>query len=321
MKKLILVGMCVMLAIASPSFARERTIKLGTGSATGTYFKMADDIEAFCGDAVKSAGATLSVEESGGSISNLTGLMEKKYSAGIVQEDVLQYFAKQDPGKYNGNRVKVVSGLHIETVHLIIPKGWQPRKAEKSAFDKLSAFMSGEDDSVPVEMSLYEMEGQQIAVKGGAIVSAKALKHYSGVDFEIVEVAKDAVWPASMPRMIVAGVPYTPVADMLKTGKFKLVSLSYAELASRAPFYVKSSLNYLIGGKTFTAPSIGIRALLVGKSSRREERNAPYVALAQCIDDSLIEFDEDDTTSPNWQSVLDLEDSNAQSPWPYFPLK
>ena len=99
MKRLLLTVFAATAFMASSAMAGE--LRVGTGGPTGNYFGMANDIKSYCESelGVDSKGQTVSldIQNSGGSIANLIGMGNKKFAAGLVQEDVLQYMAKKDP--------------------------------------------------------------------------------------------------------------------------------------------------------------------------------------------------------------------------------
>lgn len=103
---------------------KPQTIKVGTGSKSGNYYAMAEDIRNYCEEDL-TQGSVFLPQTSDGSVDNILGMGNKQFSAAVVQEDVLQYFSKTQPRKVNTNRMKIISGLHMESVHLLVPKGYK----------------------------------------------------------------------------------------------------------------------------------------------------------------------------------------------------
>jgi len=93
------------------------SLKVGTGGTSGNYYAMGNDISSYCKGSL-AEGDDLQIFESGASVDNINGMKNKKFSAGFIQEDVLQYYSKQDPRGINGNRMKIISGLHMEVLYL-----------------------------------------------------------------------------------------------------------------------------------------------------------------------------------------------------------
>jgi hypothetical protein len=305
-----------MVFLSNQLMAADETLKVGTGGPKGNYFAMGNDISHYCGNALQEN--KLEVLSSDGSVDNLLGMANKKFSIGIVQEDVLQYYAKQNPTKINSNRQKIIAGLHIETAHLLIPKDYQPENDSSGLFSKiLSKFKS--DDTAP--LSLETLRNQTIGSWGGSIISAKALSFFMDLNLNVVEIPEDKRSTVNIPIFLVGGQPYKPVEDYLATGNFVLVSIDYNQLASRAPFYIKMDANYRIGGQIKSVPTFGVRAFMLGVSFRNESRNADMEKLSQCINEHLGDMADDPDTNPNWGVVYDLEKNGSQTNWTYFKLK
>ncbi|AIW22496.1 hypothetical protein F0267_28300 [Vibrio coralliilyticus] len=304
----------MMVAIAAVPVS-AKTLNMGTGGTDGNYYAMGQDIQSYCADTIST---DLNVAETTGSVSNLLGMMNKEYSLGIVQEDVLNYNAKRNPKKVNQNRIKILTGLHEEAVHLLIPKGYQPKTNESKSL--WSKFVLGNDDQ-PKKFELSMLKGQEISSWGGSMVSAEALGYFFGLNIHVTEAKnKGDVNDVSKPLVLVGGAPYKVVQDYLASGKWTLAALNYDAISQQASFYSKQNVNYQIGGKVRSVPTVGVRALLLGKSFRKKSRNEPMTELATCIYQNVADLADDPDTNPNWGSVYDYIDGDGQSNWAYFPL-
>jgi hypothetical protein len=299
-----------------------KPIMSGSGGPNGNYFGMMNDInsEHYC----KAATARpIEVVNTDGSVENLLGMGSKKFTMGPVQEDVLQFFAKKDPKRVNKNRLKILMGLHTETVHLLIPKSFQPSQAQKdlgwgSTFSDW--FGGANKNTAPPKIEVGMLKNQIVGSWGGSMVSAKALSYFMDLNLDVKELKeKDRVNP-SMPLLLVGGQPYKVVEDYLATGKYHLVGLDFAQIQNRAPFYMETTANYRINGRLASIPTVGVRALLIGKSFRKEERNQDMLMLSKCISDNLADLADDADTNANWGSVYELEESGEQTNWSYFKL-
>lgn len=308
-------ALCLAASIASgfSISAQAKEIKLGSGSPTGNYYSMASDIANYCNDDYLTD-ASLSVLYSSGSVENLMGLGNKVYSIGVVQEDVLNYHAKRSPRKVNKNRLKVITGMHEEAVHLLIPKGYQPTTAKQGWLDSLF------DEKKVAKISLNMLKDQQVASWGGSIVSAEALSYFFKLNLKVVDLPADKRVNPKLPLVLVGGHPYKPVEDLLKTGRYHLVSLNYHEIAEQAGFYSKQVVNYQVNGKVQSVATVGVRALLIGKSFRKQSRNTHMSELATCINDNIADLADDPDTNPLWSSVYDFIEDEGQVDWSYFPL-
>lgn len=311
MKKIILIG---MMLVSTLTYA-AKPIKLGTGGPTGNYFGMTNDINEYCAGELD---RPLEILNTGGSIENLLGMGNKKFSGGWVQEDVLQYYARQDPTKVNQNRIKIVTGGHQETVHLLIPKGYEP-KSSGSAWSKLSGLFKSDSEQT---LDINLLKNQTIDSWGGSIISAKALSYFMDLGLNVVEVPEDRRGAkGDNPILLVGGQPYAPVVEYLETGGYNLAPINAALILQRAPFYQANVINYEVGGEIISIPSVGVRALFMAKSFRKESKNANMTALATCIENNLEDLADDSDTNPNWTSVLELEESAGQTNWNYFEVK
>jgi len=314
----ILLILMFMLVANNTLAGNPQNLRIGSGGSKGNYFSMANDIKSYCAEPLAKT-ANLEVLESNASVANIEGMTKKTYTAGIVQEDVLQYYGKHYEAKVNRNTIKVIAGLHMEVVYVLIPKNFQPKTKEKSLWSKATSIFSGGDES-PGPINLNILEGQNVAASGGSVISAKALKFFAKVNFNVVDVT-DSKDYGDMPIIMVGGQPYGPVEEKLSSGKYILISLDADSITTQAPFYFKVAASYNVGGKSYTANTVGIRALLVGKSFRKDSRNENMTRLASCIDKRLVDMADDPETNPNWQSVYDLNEDANQTNWAYFPLK
>lgn len=315
--KLKLIASLALIGAMAPSLASAKSIKVGTGGESGNYFAMTKDIDAYCAEDLTDR--TLEIYNTAGSVENLLGMQNKTYSVGLVQEDVLQYYAKRSPSKVNTNRMKVVTGLHKEAVHLLIPKGYKPKSAEKSG--SWRDFFNKDKDVAPkIELSM--LKNQIIGSWGGSMISAEALSYFFDLNLNVLEVPQAKRNPnnTAAPLLLVGGHPYKVVEEYLATNKWHLVALDYDAISKTAGFYTRESVNYSINGKVIGTPTIGVQALMVGKSFRKKSRNAPMSELATCIHANIADLADDPDTSPLWSSVYDLIEDEGQVSWEYFPL-
>lgn len=314
MKKLLAILVLASATALTPVTAKE--LRIGTGGATGNYFSMTKDIASYCADEVQDT--ELSILNTEGSAENLMGLGDKRYSVGWVQEDVLQFFNRfKDPKRVNDNRLKVIAAGQEEVFHLLIPKGFSPKSDEKKGW--MSSLFDSKSNVTP-KVELEMLKGQRVGSWGGSMVSTQALSSFFDLKLQVVEVPKAKRADVVMPLLLVGGAPYKPVEDYLATGKYHLVSLNYERISNRARFYTKQNASYRVDGKVHSIPTIGVRALLIGKSFRKASRNLPMSQLATCIEVNLADLADDPDTNPLWSNVFDLEDAGEQVNWKYFPL-
>ena len=124
-----------------------------------------------------------------------------------------------------------------------------------------------------------------------------------------------------MPVLIVGGQPNSAVVTLLNSGKYTLVSINSQELSSKKEFYISNTLNYTLGGKLISIPSVGVQAYLVGVKFRSKKSNRFNEYLAQCIHDSVYDLADDFDTHANWKSVANMRDKKITAEWSYFKIK
>ena len=300
----------ILGAVFSASAMAAKPIKFGTGGSAGNYFSMANDIASYCADGMDSVlDRELQVLNSDGSVANIFGLINKQFSVGWVQEDVLQYYNKQNPTKVNENALRIVAGGHQESVHLLVPKGYKPSKGLLGGM-----FNFGDGEALDINL----LKDQEIGSYGGSLVSAKALSYFLDLNLQVSEIERNTA--VNMPILLVGGQPHKPVQDLLETGKYDLVPLDGTAIQQRAPFYSPITVNYEAGGQITSTPSVGVRAYIVAKALRKDSKNENMRRLATCIDQSLEDLADDPDTNPNWSTVVDLEDDGVQTGWRYFRI-
>lgn len=100
------------------SAVQAETIGMVTGSKTGTYYALGKDMAAV----TNSAGLSVEVKESGGSVDNINRIASGENAAlGIVQSDVLGFLKRsKNPSSIKiAENVRMVFPLHHEEIHLI----------------------------------------------------------------------------------------------------------------------------------------------------------------------------------------------------------
>ena len=320
MKRFLTLAAAGLMALVATS-AQAANLKIGTGGPTGNYFGMTNDIGRYCSPIMNEAGHSLEVLNSKGSLANLLGMTQKTYSIGIVQEDALRFMAKSQGRAINEKKMKIITGMHTEVLHLLIPKGWKP-ESDSGFFGGLMDKMGGKK---PIKLDVATLKGQFIGAWGGSYVSAQAMNNFLGLGAKIVDLGeKNAVnqfggkTSPKIPTLIVGGVPYKPVTALLDSGKYHLVGLDAGAFKAKADFYSRASANYTVAGKLQPTSTVGVRALMIGKVFRSKKKNAAMTVLANCVAEQLGDLADDESSNANWESVWDLEEKGDQPNWDYF---
>ncbi len=173
-------------------------IGMVTGSASGTYIKIGQDIA----NVVKNHGVAVDVKDSAGSLKNILRMASKENAGfGIVQSDVISYlrFSGDSENKKLADRLRLMAPLYKEEVHIFARKSIQ---------------------------SLKDLDGKRVAVGsegGGSWLTAVTLFDYAGIKPRIEYTSKgdaaQGVLQGDLDAMIfVAG---KPVSFFSGLGKLK----------------------------------------------------------------------------------------------------
>ena len=310
----------VILAVFSlQAFAGRgvNNIKIATGGAGGSYEAMGKDIAGqitpeneYGGYCLKSTGGkiTLISGPNIGSETTLKGIVGKLYGAGLVQQDVWEYFADKQPDTFNKNNVNVLADLHMEAYHLLIPKDYKP---DNGAWSNMFA-------AKPATMDLTQLKNQTIATWGGSTLSAKALSHFVGLNLRVIGTTKaKALSQTKTPLLIVAGRGSNSVKEALATGHYELVGINPRAVGG-ARFYKTMGISYQTGGATVEVETIGVRAQLLGKVKSKKKFNKRMINLASCIEHNYSALSDDDSTHPNWQGAFKLNEAGTRANMTYF---
>lgn len=182
----------------SDSDTNKEIIGMVTGSKSGTYIKIGQDIA----NVVKSAGVEVDVKDSQGSLKNILRMASKENAGfGIVQSDVISYlrFSGDTNNKKLADRLRLMAPLYKEEVHIFAKKSIQ---------------------------KLADLDGKRVAVGsegGGSWLTAVTLFDYANIQPKIEYTSKgDAaqeVLQGDLDAMIfVAG---KPVSFFSELGKLK----------------------------------------------------------------------------------------------------
>ena len=316
MKNLLVVIMLVVMSLNVYAARGINNIKFATGGPGGSYAQMGEDIAGaksetneYGGYCLGSTGGKITtISQKGmGSETTLKGIAGKTYGAGIVQQDVWEYYADKDRGTYNKNNVQVIADLHMEALHLLLPKGYKPD----------NGFFSNTFSSKPATVDISLLTNQTIQAWGGSILSAKALSHFIGLNLNVIGTTKEKAAGTGNPILVVAGRGSDAVKAILATGQYELVGINPRAVGS-AHFYKPMGISYQVANGTVEVETIGVRALLLGKVKSKKKLNQRMINLASCIEHQYATLSDDDSTHPNWQGAFKLHESGSRTSLTYF---
>jgi hypothetical protein len=295
MNKKIFFVLLMLIGVVNFAFAKKSII-IGSGGQNGNYYKIAQDIVEFCGDDIKKKfGYDLINQATNGSIENLNGLLNKKYSIGLVQEDVYEYFKRRDQLNVVQNNTIKLFYLYPEYVHILIPKGWKPKG---NGLFSMFKGLFGSDKTI----SLSSLKGQTVYAMGGGIVSAKALSYFMGLNFKVVDAKGKKV---DGPFIFVTGADDPRIQKMLNSGKWILLSFNGNELAARSRVYTPAQLTYTIGSNTITVNTVSVKSLVLARKYRGKKRREAIKEVKMCVKNNIDDMI-DDGISNKWTIVQQI---------------
>jgi hypothetical protein len=325
MRKVLIIAAAASVAMIASANAQQVNLDFGTGSETGNYFAIANDVAAYCGQDTEVMGTSrrgnkpyvMNPVTSGGSVDNAKGIFQKDYHGGIVQEDVLHYLAKQDGNSYSANTMKAVFYLHQEVMHVLLPRGYKPKTEESGGF--FSKVTSLWEEEQPVTFDINLLKNQEVVAWGGSVVSAQAISLFNDLNFTVRSVSNaEEAMATGLPIISVGGIPYKPVQSILDSNDYLLVGLNAQAVAAAASFYTPVSVSYVVKGALTDVQTVGVRAILMARNSRVKTGNNNMIALGNCIEESLLEMADDPESSPVWGNIVTLNQAGGLPSWPLF---
>ena len=289
-----LIKLVALAALAATALHASKEINIGSGGNNGNYYTVAQDIVEYCSEEVKTkTGYSLRNIETEGSVDNLQGILNKKYSIGFVQEDVLNFFKKKDQLETIDLNTQKFLKLYPEYLTILIPRNWEP-KFNGGFFSKLTGLWK---DKQPI--SIRSLSNQVVYAKGGALVSTQALSFFMNLNLKIIDASKSKI---SGPFIFVTGSGDPRIQAMLKSGNWWLLSFNGNELANKASFYKPARITYIVKGKTVTANTVSIMSIAYNRKYRSKKRQNALKELKQCVKSNIDDLI-DDGSSNKWSLI------------------
>lgn len=281
------------------NFANAQVLKVGTGSAKGTYHAQFSEMKQFCGTEL-----ALSPVVSSGAVENLDNLIGNKVNMGFVQSDLLHRKARTD----DLSNIKTLVALHPEQLHFVVRN--EVRKAGGTL-----GFGAKEYTLTAIE----QLAGLRLAAGGGAIETAKQVKTDSDIGYLIVEVGSsdDALKALSEKKvdaaLLVGGQPLGNLSGLGR--EYSLLAVSAATAEKLKGVYKGARVSY---PKMNAAgvPTLAINALLVTRQYTTPAMVSALGRFRACVLSKLDEIKETTGTHPAWQGVS----ADNKGNWPYYDL-
>ena len=304
-RKTIVAGiLAIGLSLCGFSQAQDQaSLKVATGSASGTYSRMLKEISNTCG-----TGVTLVEVPTSGSVENVSKLVGNELNAGFVQTDVLFFRARNE----SLDNIKTLVALHPEEVHIVA------LSQSKTIVGKNMVGLGGE----PLKLDdVSGLEGHAVASWGGSFVTSQVIRLQSEIRFSVVEVADAKAAKALLDEgkveavIAVGGSPLGFVND-LGPG-YKLLSISDATATKLKAVYRPAKVTYAKLGRGGSGiQTVATDALFVTREYKTAKFTSALGKLRDCIYANLDEMKETTGTHPKWQVV----DASNKGKWQWYDL-
>jgi hypothetical protein len=185
--------------------------------------------------------------------------------------------------------------LYPEYIHILIPKGWKPK--ESGLFSMFKGLFNSNKT-----ISLNSLKGQTVYAMGGAIVSAKALSYFMGLNFKVVDAKSKKV---DGPFIFVTGSNDARIQKMLNSGKWILLSFNGNELAARSRVYTPAQLTYTVGSNTITVNTVSVKSMVLARKYRGKKRRQAIKEIKMCVKNNIDDLI-DDGNSNKWTIVQQI---------------
>ncbi len=274
--------------------AKEASASVGiaTGSPTGTYYQIGNDVKKLCA----SAAMPITVYESTGSLSNVERVLDDKLAQyAIVQQDALAYKALSDAKAKQ--KIKMIFPLYNEEIHLV--------------------------SANPNITSLQSLAGKRVIVGtdgSGNWVTSQIIKAKTGIQWTDVELSPDQglaqlLLGQADAMFVVAGKPVKVLTGLnAASGKLKLVNMSHPALDS---FYIPT----VIPDTTYEwnrkrTQTYAVKSILITYDFKSQYQKE-IENLTSCIVKNLDNF-QSGSYHAKWREVDPSDYKSVQ--WPIHPV-
>lgn len=307
MKALVL-GLATTIAL--PAAAEPTVLTIGSGSETGTYYPIVQQIADVCNSSTLTIQHRLDAEGKsiGGSDNNLRGILRNEIPAGLAQLDKAYLELQVNPDM---PRVQAVLPLHEEAIHVMVPT--EVMVLKEPAVEPNWLGLGGKEavyaPGPNTLRSIDDLEGATIASWGGSLTSAKIISQLGRLDFNIVEVGGSdealAMLLDGKARALISTVGY-PAAwiEQLPDGKFKLLEVSEGLAEDVDAVYGLTGVSYdnlSVGGQSLQ--TLAVDALLFAWEYKSEKFVNALAELQACVRENIVKFQEDPGMHPAWRRI------------------
>lgn len=284
--------------------AHAQQLVLASGIKDGTYFRMVKQMSETCG----AGGQIANKEQSGGSPSTITDILNNNVAGGIVQFDVLWMRSNNQ----DLTSIKTLFPLHREQVHIVVQN-----KDLKSG-----GFMGIGSDKIVLSDD-RNLKGMIVAAQGGSAYTAQAINQLTGTGFNIrteyadTNAAIDAVRKGDAAAAIVVGG--APMKAIQALGRdLRLLPISPASAEKLKGVYSQRTVVYENLG-TAGVPTVEVDSLLVVNNYRSTKMKSSLTAFRDCMKTAVEDISETPNTHPAWRDAA--KQFNTKPRWDLYDPK
>ena len=295
-----LIALSVMLATGSAM--AQSTLKVSTGSASGTYSRMFKELAATCKNEIP-----LVEVNSTGSVQNIDRLVGNEVNGAFTQTDVIFFRGQTE----ELSDYKTLFSLHPEEVHIVAPSVSPIQEGGTMGFGKKSIQLNKVED----------LGGRVVGAWGGSYVTAQVVRLQSEIgykvqefqDFKTAKAAMDAGKIAAI--LMVGGAKMSDVASL--DSNYKLLSFGEQTIGKLKRVYVPATLNYSnLGSGGNGVKTVATEALFVVRAYKSPKFVESMASLRKCFADNVETISETTGMHAKWRLV---KPSN-EGKWAYYQL-
>jgi TRAP-type uncharacterized transport system substrate-binding protein len=295
MKKLL-----ISLIIAVATIASAETLKIGTGSPTATYSRLAKELGTACMNDIQ-----LQETNTSGSMQNIDKLTGNELQAAMVQTDVLKYRGNTE----DLSNIKTLVTLHPEQVHLVALATPNLKEGGTLGFGAKQVVFN----------TIADLAGRTVVASGGSYITAQVIRLQTEISFNVVEVqsAKEAIDAVNngtaAAALFVGGAPLDNLKQLNKA--HKLLSFPDPVVAKLKNVYKPGVLNYSNMG-SMGVNTVSTEAILVTREFKTPAMVASLSKFRACFNAKVPELAETTGTHPMWSKIV----VGAEAKWPLYSL-
>ncbi len=295
-------GLCLAAALhaqSAPPAESDCGLRIATGPETGVYSRLARDISAVCGKAVK-----LCAVPTKGGLQNLTMLSASEADVGFAQLDLLAELGRG--GDPSIRQLQAVMPMHTNLLHVVTLKRGS----------KLPRFKITGDMKLPgltetkVFSKFSDLRNAEVALVGSAVLMGQSLDRQLGYAMSFVEANSEeeafGLLRAGKVQaaFLTGGWPYKPITSQDSNGEFMLAT-SDVTVVSPLVTVKRNYPNLGAYGLSFiAAPNL----MLTRPFKPGGEKSRQVETLRRCITSHMDELQEG-AYSNVWQEIKDTSDT------------